>query len=306
MSKWITASFSNTGKRENNEDSWTVLQLNANTTLLMVCDGVGGNIGGEVASDLVCKGFSNYLLQNPPSKYSVHYLQEAINYCHEILVQHVNNNPQNEGMSTTLVFCIMSIDKGFWIGHIGDSRFYHLVLRHKQYKVKHCTIDHNLTGPAVAAGKISELEARFNPNSSTLTRCLTGSKDYGVRADIFQIKKLNKGDIIFLCSDGVLESYTSTELAIALSSQTNFTGAFKNIERVCEKASNDNYTAVGAYIINDIPSIYNAKVLLLRVILPLIIFIGILFTVFYIFRPKKEESLIKDSILDKSSRNVYE
>lgn len=306
MNKWDTASFSKIGKRENNEDSWAIHHLSADTTLLMVCDGVGGNIGGEIASKLVCKDFLNYLLRYPTPHYSLKYLQDAINYCQESLVQYVHANPECEAMATTLVFCLISLNKGVWVGHVGDSRFYHLHFRNDLYKIKHVTIDHNLTGPSVAAGIISELEARLNPQSNTLTRCLSGSKDFRARADIFEIKKLNKGDILFLCSDGVIESFTSNELSLVFSSQQNFKEKFRNIENTCELNSSDNYTAVAAIIGEKIKAPYSLKRLFLLVILPVTLLITLLITVYFLTRPSAEESLIKDSILDSASHKTSE
>ena len=100
---------------------------NAKTNLFVVCDGVGGQNQGEVASQIICKYFPKFLRDLFNFELSETAYTKALEYVNKKIKKHIRKHPESKGMASTLTF--LQIDKyrkRIHLGWVGDSRIYHV------------------------------------------------------------------------------------------------------------------------------------------------------------------------------------
>lgn len=184
--------------RDGNEDSGY-----AGPRLLVVADGMGGQAAGELASSVVVQTIAQLdtPTQQPAHADPVRALAERINEAHERLHTIITENPQLEGMGTTLTAFLFS-DNHVAFAHIGDSRAYRL----RAGQLEQLTADHTWVQRLVDEGRISEEEAGHHPQRSLLMRALDG-RGQVADADL-SVTDIQPGDRLMLCSDG-LSSFVS-------------------------------------------------------------------------------------------------
>lgn len=183
--------------RDGNEDSGY-----AGPRLLVVADGMGGQAAGELASSVVVQTVAQLdTAAEPPNADPVHELAERINEAHERLHSIITENPQLEGMGTTLTAFLFS-ENHVAFAHIGDSRAYRL----RGGRLEQLTADHTWVQRLVDEGRISEEEAGHHPQRSLLMRALDG-RGQVADADL-SVTDIQPGDRLMLCSDG-LSSFVS-------------------------------------------------------------------------------------------------
>ena len=184
--------------RDGNEDSGY-----AGPRLLVVADGMGGQAAGELASSVVVQTIAQLDSPAPaqPPADPVRALAERITEAHERLHTIITDNPQLEGMGTTLTAFLFS-DNHVAFAHIGDSRAYRL----RGGQLEQLTADHTWVQRLVDEGRISEEEAGHHPQRSLLMRALDG-RGQVADADL-SVTDIQPGDRLMLCSDG-LSSFVS-------------------------------------------------------------------------------------------------
>lgn len=234
-----TYKFSQLGKRSNNEDS-----LGITEGLITVCDGMGGHEYGERASAFVVDGMTKaFNTVKPLGKMDI---QQQINKVHEDLNHLLDNEPELEKMGTTFTGVFITPDV-WYAAHIGDSRIY--LFRPSEKKLWH-TWDHSLVGELMRTHEITIEAGRFHPMSNRISKAIIAQKDgKPVNASIVKIDNLKAGDVLLLCSDGVIESWGDLEL-VKLFSDTNmsFEDKVEKLRQQCEANSKDNNTAIVAEI----------------------------------------------------------
>ena len=199
--------------RDHNEDSVTILKNASDEYLLIVADGMGGHRAGEVASSLVVthmgKRFSE--TSSVGSKLdAINWLKDNIDEINKEILDYTVENPESTGMGTTAVMALLTND--FLIfGNIGDSSGFVL----KNGKLKKVTKDHTLVNLLVAAGDLTEEEAKYHPKRNVLMKAL-GSGD-SVELDIFEVE--TNVDGIFLCSDGLTNMITKEQIEKVLADE---------------------------------------------------------------------------------------
>ncbi len=200
--------------RSHNEDSVTILRNASGEYLLLVADGMGGHRAGEVASSMVVthlgKRFSS--LASVGSKLdAVNWLNDNISEVNKNIIDYTMENPDSTGMGTTVVAAILT--KDFLIfGNIGDSSGFVL----KNGKLHKVTKDHTLVNLLVAAGDLTEEEAKYHPKKNVLMKALGSNEKAEV--DIFDV---DMGiDAILLCSDGLTNMLTREQIEKVLNDDT--------------------------------------------------------------------------------------
>lgn len=238
--------ISEEGKRPYNED---FLFLDSESNLFIVCDGVGGSNKGEVASRKACEFFSDYLSRF--SDYSITGLEKALVDCESRFDEHTAQNPDTKGMATTLTLLKLFENKAV-IGHIGDSRVYHV----RNGEIMFQTVDHSFVNELVASGFLTPEEAKTHPKRNQITRAIQGSEN-NTYIDVNEIESIEENDYFILCSDGILEGISDEFI------QNNFTenNSLENLKELilkdCREKSNDNFTAIVIKISNkDLPKLY--------------------------------------------------
>mgnify|MGYP002624101637 CR=1 FL=1 len=231
--------FSQQGKRSNNEDS-----LGTNECLLTVCDGMGGHNYGERASafvkDAMLKAFAEV---HPMGKMEI---QQQLNMVQSDLNHLLETEPELERMGTTFTGIFRTPDV-WYAAHIGDSRIY--LFRPSEQKLWH-TWDHSLVGELMRTHEITIEAGRFHPMSNRISKAIIAQKEgKPSSASIVKIDELKAGDVLLLCSDGVIEAWSDRELVQLFSdSNLSFEQKCKRLAKQCNDNSKDNNTAIIAMI----------------------------------------------------------
>lgn len=182
-----------------NEDNWGWVQLDADTYLYAVADGMGGHDSGEVASELashvICKVAREKLAANPTTDPDA--LEALLRESFQAGNNTVKSTAESRGndMGTTLVALLVQGNQGF-MANVGDSRGY-LVRDGQLIQVSK---DHSLVGKMVEQGRLTSEEARTHPHSNILLRTVGTERD--VEIDVFRME-LKSGDRVLMNSDGL-------------------------------------------------------------------------------------------------------
>ena len=221
-------------KREMNQDVFFVYQLSEQVGFAIVCDGMGGPNGGQVASEMACNTISTRLMEsdNIVDKTDEEIKSLVISATSEAnmeVYKMSNIEPGYKGMGTTVVFALR-INQKVYITHIGDSRAY--VLRGgKLYQI---TKDHSMVQELVEQGKISAEEAKVHPNKNMITRAV--GVNLTVNIDYLEVL-FEKQSKILLCSDGLTNMLSDSIIESTLCKY--------NAETTCKKLINLSNKAGG-------------------------------------------------------------
>ena len=185
--------------RPQNQDAFQIEQLDRNSTLCVVCDGMGGAKSGNVASTLALDVF----VQEVKRSWKSNMDQEKINQTLRGAVKLANFTVFDQamqfeefsGMGTTLVAVLIK-GKEATIINVGDSRAYSV----DREGISRLTKDHSLVQMMIERGEITPEKARTYPGKNLITRAI-GTEPV-VECDIFH-KKMERGDSMLLCSDGL-------------------------------------------------------------------------------------------------------
>ena len=230
-------SFSGTGKRANNEDAYyTAINTDENTVLFMVCDGVGGQNKGEIASALVCKSFKEFLKTNPKT-FDINWVQDALKFTEQEFDIASEQDSNTKGMASTLTLVAFQ-EHNILIAHCGDSRVYHF----RNNEILFQTKDHSYINWLLDRGEITTEEAKNHPKKNVITRCIAGTKN-PTKADVHVITDWQANDFLLLCTDGVLEAWNERELLRLMLTENEIQTIANEMEDKCSLLSDDNYTA---------------------------------------------------------------
>lgn len=230
-------SFRQIGQRNNQEDSRFPDLDTCQSLSFVVCDGVGGNDDGEVASATVCSTMGRLLDNVDKSHPFVHEMMA------EILMKtykelQANRNSASMEMATTLTAVVFHAG-GVTMSHIGDSRIYQF---RKGKGICYRSHDHSLVQELISCGQITEEQARYHPQSNVITRSMNArAKDF-CPATTLTTTDVMSGDVFFLCTDGVLSEITDNELTALLLSDAPDSEKMSSLADTC-RASPDNNTA---------------------------------------------------------------
>ncbi|HEY3867519.1 MAG TPA: protein phosphatase 2C domain-containing protein [Actinocrinis sp.] len=227
--------------RDGNEDSGY-----AGPRLLVVADGMGGQAAGEVASSVVVQTMAQ--LDAPlvaQQADPVHALADKINEAHGRLHAIISENPQLEGMGTTLT-AFLFVNGHVAFAHIGDSRAYRL----RGGRLEQLTADHTWVQRLVDEGRISEQEAGHHPQRSLLMRALDG-RGQAAEPD-FSVTDVQAGDRFMLCSDGLSSFVSFDTLESALAGYADPHQSAETLIQLALRAGGpDNVTCIVADAVED-------------------------------------------------------
>ena len=235
--------LTDTGRvRTENQDSWLVRSSETpegkEILTAVVCDGMGGAKAGNVASRMGVERFAEYLC---PGLETV----EQVDLSAPLAVREANRAiydlafamPEYEGMGTTLVAAVTD-GRETRIVNIGDSRCY--LVRNKV--IRQVTKDHSLVQDLVDRGEIDRADAWLHPQRNFITRALGTDED--VICDVFR-EKLEPGDILLLCSDGLSGIVNAQELLFEIAYGGELkTAADRMMGIALERGAPDNVTLI--------------------------------------------------------------
>ncbi len=181
--------------RQINEDRFYIEE-----PLYVVTDGMGGHIGGEIASTMAIDEIVSYI--NQASHMTADVLANAISEANKAICERVVHEEALKGMGTTAVIAYAYKNKLYWAS-IGDSRLYIF----KNERLQRITTDHSMVQTLVESGKISEADMLSHPQRNLLTRAVGIEPELTVDNGVVDIEE---GTKILLCSDG-LTGYVGEE-----------------------------------------------------------------------------------------------
>ena len=198
------SALSHTGcVRRNNQDSWS---YSLEAGVFVVCDGMGGAAGGEIASRTAVETFLEHLGATPPAQRSPKAIGQAVCAANRRVQARAAYEPALKGMGTTLVALAMHRPGELALVHVGDSRCY----RWRAGSLTCETEDHSLIAEQLRMGVIDEEQAATSPMRNVITRSV-GTR----RAVEPEIRGLavEPGDVLLLCSDGLTRELPDATIA---------------------------------------------------------------------------------------------
>ncbi|QNQ82089.1 Stp1/IreP family PP2C-type Ser/Thr phosphatase [Lactobacillus sp. PV037] len=202
-----TAFASSTGRiRETNQDYVDIFKNHKDVIMAVVCDGMGGHQGGDVASTMAVShlghSFSKTDFEDP--EIAKKWLNVQLKLENEVILETADRFSDLNGMGTTIVVAIAFAEK-ILIGHLGDSRAY----LYGNGQFKQITEDHSLVNELIKIGEITEQQARSHPQKNIITETLGVSN--GINPE-FNLLEVHAGDIFLLCTDGLTNSLTDPQI----------------------------------------------------------------------------------------------
>lgn len=201
---------SHIGNRKFNQDRVAYVFSN-DALLLVLADGMGGHMHGELAAGLAIDTFVESFgrVTRPRIADPDEFILECMHHAHERIMALPHDNEMGGFPGTTCVAALIQDGRMYW-GHAGDSRLY--LLRDSKVAVR--TIDHSAVQEWVESGQLTAEEARVHPQRNHITHCLGGIDDafymeHGVPV------VLQSGDVLLLGSDGLWGPFTDLELVEA-------------------------------------------------------------------------------------------
>lgn len=192
--------LTNTGKvRVVNEDKVLVTTNVYGQKLLIVADGMGGHLGGDVASRIIVETISKKFitaveLDNVDK--TKEWFREVAREVNTMIFEQSISVEELRGMGSTLVLAIVAPEFTV-VGNVGDSRCY--VYTNK--KLLQVTKDHSLINAMVDNGEITEFEAKYHPHKNIVMQAIGTSHEFVL--DLYELN--NTYEYIMLCSDGLTD-----------------------------------------------------------------------------------------------------
>lgn len=194
--------------RTNNEDACAA---DPDLNLFVVCDGMGGAAGGEVASQEAVASFLAHARQLRFQDDTAHRLESAMVHANRAVYQRAASQPRLRGMGTTMVALqVEAEENSVWVAHAGDSRCYRL----RNGKLARLTDDHSLVEEQLRSGVITPEEAQRSHLRNVITRVVGSQPE--MEPEIAQFVAA-PGDLYLLCSDGLTRDLADFDLLSILS-----------------------------------------------------------------------------------------
>lgn len=178
------------------EDSHDIAILTPNGDVFVVCDGMGGHVGGKQASSIAVKSIIEHLKKE---KYDqpMQALNDALQFANMQILGYAKDHPELRGMGTTACIVLLQ-DTEAYIAHVGDSRIY--LYMGKEQQLHRVTKDHSYVQTLVDAGQITDEEAEHHPNKNRILKALGIKPELVPTCNVLHPKN---GDCFLICSDGL-------------------------------------------------------------------------------------------------------
>ena len=211
--------------REQNEDSYT---SNDGELLWLVADGVGGNVGGDIASQLAVQTVDRHLRQGNS-------LVDAVSSANDAILSAVGKQPELNGMATTIV-AVKFHQKDFEISWVGDSRAYII----DADAIQQLSSDHNHANALFLQGDISQEELANHSGQHELTQALGQLSLENIPSFSGE---LGTDSILLICTDGLSGVLTDREILGTFNRLTSLDEISDSLlSQVLERGAPDNVT----------------------------------------------------------------
>ncbi len=226
--------------RDGNEDAALTSQY-----LIAVADGMGGHVGGEVASKIaitslknLAKVFSTPVIDDESRE---DLLLNVIFSIDQEIVNTIQENRELQGMGTTLTALYLG-NESVELLHVGDSRCY----QWRDKKLVQLSYDHTVMQQLLDQGRLTPEEVHDHPQRSLLTQALMGDSGIDPLLYVFEAKI---GDHFLLCSDGLSSVLSDYEIAVIIKKNPPENVVNALIEAVHLQGAPDNVTIIWSEIV---------------------------------------------------------
>ena len=186
--------------RKAQEDNHGLKLATPNGDLFVVCDGMGGHVGGAMASKIAVDSIIGYIDSEQYSS-PIDAMNGALQFANMQILGYADAHPEYKGMGTTACIVLLRGDD-VWIAHVGDSRIY--LYLGKEGRLHRITKDHSFVQTLVDAGQITDEDAEHHPNKNRIMKAL------GIKPEMqptFNYGNMSihpkNGDVFLICSDGL-------------------------------------------------------------------------------------------------------
>lgn len=202
------------GGRKMNQDRMGYIYTR-DSLLLLLADGMGGHVRGEMAAAISLQTIANLFQQNahPYIRKPEAFLEESFMIAHREIQRYGRNNLLPESPRTTIVACLIQHGKAIW-AHCGDSRLYWV--RDSQILAR--TQDHSRVASLLAQGMLDPNQPEKHPDRNKLFNCL-GSANIPI-VEISRRATIHAGDTFLLCSDGLWSALSDQIIAKRIQANT--------------------------------------------------------------------------------------
>ena len=217
-------------QRHENQDTFAVERGAADGQLIaVVCDGMGGENCGQIASSLAVRAFLDELHAVLRADMTTEQLREAVSFCvskaNAAVNRHAQEHTECHGMGTTLVSAVTY--------RVGAER------------LERITRDHSVVEGLIESGNITAEQARTHPNRNLITRAL-GPEEH-IECDVYDVT-LGADERLLLCSDGLVVTATDEEMYEAVGRGDTPEESLEHLlELSKQRGAPDNVTAVLLY-----------------------------------------------------------
>ena len=227
--------------RKMNQDAYDIQQLDRNTLLCVVCDGMGGAKSGNIASSLAVDVFSQEIQRTwtPTMEWDKadQMMKSAVKLANFTVYDQARQFEEFEGMGTTLVAALIRGRK-ISLVNVGDSRAYRI----SQNGIRQITKDHSVVQMMVDRGELTPEAAKRYPGKNLITRAV--GTESSVVCDVFR-QELNRGDFLLLCSDGLSNLMDDQEILFEVVHGVNKERCCKRLLDIAlSRGCPDNFTCV--------------------------------------------------------------
>lgn len=204
--------------------------------LFVVADGMGGHAVGDLASRITIEALPPAYFKKEATSIE-HRLRQAVQSANKAINDRARENREFEGMGTTCSVLTLS-DRGAIVGHVGDSRVY----RVRHGVIEQLTFDHSLQWEMIRLGKATAENVELFHPRNVITRCL--GPDPMVQVDIEGPFSVEAGDYFLLCSDGLTNHVSDSEIGQIVSSLPPAESSRMLINLANCRGGSDNCTVV--------------------------------------------------------------
>lgn len=231
--------------RKQNQDAYATGELPGNVRWAVVCDGMGGASGGNIASSIAVAVTSEIIVKcykTGMSSGSIkNLLSSAVEGSNIKIFDRSKQDDALTGMGTTLVAVIVA-ENIIHISHAGDSRAY----MYSDKTLTQLTKDHSIVQAMVENGDITQEEAKNHPQKNVITRAL--GVEESIDFDYIE-QAIGKDDVLILCTDGLTNYVATDEMLEILDNSETGDWADDLVACAIKNGGGDNITVVA--IINN-------------------------------------------------------
>ena len=227
--------------RAQNQDAYQIAQLDRNSLLCVVCDGMGGAKSGNIASSLAVDVFVQEIrrcwMANSSQEKINQMLMSAVKLANFTVFDQAQQFAEFDGMGTTLV-AVLIRGRKVTVVNVGDSRAYLA----NEDGIRQVTRDHSLVQMMVDRGDLTPEQAKSYPGKNYITQAV-GTETI-VTCDLYHLD-VAKGDYLLLCSDGLSNVLDDQEILFEIVHGVKKQNCCKRLLDIAKtRGAPDNVTSV--------------------------------------------------------------